>query len=169
MPPPEEHITVKSGVSLRYARPTLVHVSLLAPENTDYTACHPKKKNHVYITRCAYHSHTHVRLESTGKRNKKNKRQNKTKKKSQPEYASVPPYTTQDNTPPNFSSTRQHVLFVFSLVDQSWTITFCGGESFQRTSCMTADAQHPRRPKHTTHDGRPSQATTACKHGHPIT
>ena len=55
MPPPE---TYKSEIG---SQPTMcqvhtgAYVSLLAPGKPDYTACHPRKDYHVYISRSTYH------------------------------------------------------------------------------------------------------------------
>ena len=64
---------------------TGVYVSQLAPGNSDYTACHPRK-----IATCILHvvpitTHTRVRRKSIGKRNKEEKKRGERKGKERKE------------------------------------------------------------------------------------
>ena len=58
MPPPEKHIKSEIGSQLEMCQVhTGAYVSLLAPGNTDFTACHPVETTtyQVYITCSTYH------------------------------------------------------------------------------------------------------------------
>ena len=81
MPPPEAYKKAKPGVSLRRARPILVHTSLYSRLKNDHTPCHPEM-----TTTCIFHvepitTHTHDRLKSIGKRKKRKKRNEREKAK----------------------------------------------------------------------------------------
>ena len=61
---------------------TGTYVSLLAPENTDYIACHPEKKITTYILHVlSITTHTHVRLSPIGKKKRKEKKRKEKKRK----------------------------------------------------------------------------------------
>jgi len=70
MPPPE---TYKSEIGSQYTMcqvHTGAYVSLLAPEKTDYTACH-RRKTTTYISHVvSITTHTHNRRKSIGKKKK---------------------------------------------------------------------------------------------------
>ena len=77
MPPPE---TYKSEIG---SQPTMcqvhtdAYVSLLAPEKTDYTGCHPRKTTTYILHVVPITTHTHDRRKSIGK--KKQRKENKIK------------------------------------------------------------------------------------------
>ena len=81
---------MKSGVSVRHARfILLVHTSHYTRlKKPDYTACHPEKTNklpRIYFGKTILHvvpitTHTHVRLESTGKKKKRTEKAEKKRK-----------------------------------------------------------------------------------------
>ena len=58
---------------------TGAYVLLLAPINTDYTACYPKKDYYVLLHVAPIPTHTHERHKSIGK--KKQREENKTKER----------------------------------------------------------------------------------------
>ena len=76
----QKHIRVKSGVSLRCARPILVHVSLLAPGKNDYTACHPRKTTAYIFHVVPITTHTRDRRKSIGKKKQRKEKKMKERK-----------------------------------------------------------------------------------------
>ena len=56
------------------------HVSLLVPEKTDYTACHPKKTTTYKLQEVTITTHTQVRRKSIGREKKKKKKGEKRRK-----------------------------------------------------------------------------------------
>ena len=60
---------------------TGTYVSLLAPENTGYTACRPEKTPTNILHVVSITTHAHVRIKSIGKRKEKKKKEKKRKEK----------------------------------------------------------------------------------------
>ena len=59
---------------------TGTYLALLAPENTDYTGCHPENTTTYILHVVPITTHTHIRLESTGKKKKKKRKDRKDRK-----------------------------------------------------------------------------------------
>ena len=68
-----------------------IYVSLLAPEKTDYTACHPRKTTTYTLHVVSITTHTHDKRKSIGKKeqrtNKKKKDRKEKRRKSEKETA----------------------------------------------------------------------------------
>ena len=80
MPPPEKYKKLKSGVSLRRARPILIHTSPHSRLKTDYTAFHPEKTTTYMIRVVPITTHAHDRLKSIGKERKKKRQEEEARK-----------------------------------------------------------------------------------------
>ena len=64
---------------------TGTYVLILAPENTDYIACHPEKTTTYILHVVSITTHTHVRLSPIGKKKRKEKNRKEQKRQEEEE------------------------------------------------------------------------------------